>query len=82
MSVAIDPVCGMEVPIGPDALTSTVDPRRLANAGQPGRHRGVAETWADGAPAERFWFCGRGCLLDFGDEPERYLDAAFAPSGM
>ena len=21
-----------------------------------------------------YYFCGRGCKLDFGDEPERYVD--------
>ena len=45
-----------------------------------GRHRGVPE--ADDPGLERFWFCGRGCLLDFGDEPARYLDAGYRPSGM
>ena len=26
-----------------------------------------------------FGFCGRGCLLEFGDDPEKYLDPAFKP---
>jgi YHS domain-containing protein len=25
-------------------------------------------------------FCGKGCLLDFQDEPAKYLDAAYQPS--
>ncbi len=27
-----------------------------------------------------FFFCGRGCKLDFDEDPERYLDPAYAPS--
>jgi YHS domain-containing protein len=25
-------------------------------------------------------FCGKGCLLEFGDDPEKYLAADYAPS--
>jgi len=27
-----------------------------------------------------YWFCGKGCLLDFQDDPETYLPATSAPS--
>jgi Cu+-exporting ATPase len=27
-----------------------------------------------------YWFCGRGCLLEFRDDPERYLDPDYQPS--
>lgn len=27
-----------------------------------------------------YFFCGRGCKLDFDEDPERYLDPAYAPS--
>jgi YHS domain-containing protein len=27
-----------------------------------------------------YWFCGKGCLLDFKDDPEAYLDADRVPS--
>ena len=27
-----------------------------------------------------YWFCGKGCLLDFRDDPETYLSADTAPS--
>jgi YHS domain-containing protein len=27
-----------------------------------------------------YWFCGRGCLLEFRDHPEKYLDPAYRPS--
>jgi YHS domain-containing protein len=25
-------------------------------------------------------FCGKGCLLDFKDDPQRYVDPAYQPS--
>jgi len=27
-----------------------------------------------------FFFCGKGCKLEFGDDPETYLDPAYVPS--
>ncbi len=27
-----------------------------------------------------YWFCGRGCLLDFKDDPDAYLSADQQPS--
>ena len=27
-----------------------------------------------------YWFCGKGCLLDFQDDPEKYLDPEYTPS--
>jgi YHS domain-containing protein len=27
-----------------------------------------------------YGFCGKGCLLDFGDDPERFLDPAYTPA--
>lgn len=27
-----------------------------------------------------YYFCAKGCYLDFGDDPERYLDASYVPS--
>ena len=29
-----------------------------------------------------YWFCGKGCLLEFKDDPEKYLDPAYEPEGM
>lgn len=29
-----------------------------------------------------YYFCGRGCKLDFEDEPARYLDPNYQPTGM
>jgi YHS domain-containing protein len=27
-----------------------------------------------------YYFCGRGCKLEFDEDPERFLDPAFVPS--
>ena len=27
-----------------------------------------------------YYFCGKGCYLDFGEDPERYLDPSYIPS--
>ena len=27
-----------------------------------------------------YYFCGKGCYLEFGDDPERYLDPGYVPS--
>jgi YHS domain-containing protein len=27
-----------------------------------------------------YWFCGKGCLLDFQDDPDKYLDEGYKPS--
>ncbi len=31
---------------------------------------------------ETYWFCGKGCLLEFKDDPAVYLDPAYEPQGM
>ncbi len=31
---------------------------------------------------ETYYFCGRGCLLDFRDEPERFLASGYEPRMM
>ena len=28
----------------------------------------------------RYWFCGKGCLLEFRDDPETYLSSDHVPS--
>jgi Cu+-exporting ATPase len=28
----------------------------------------------------RYYFCSRGCKLDFEEEPEKYLDPSYKPS--
>ncbi len=32
--------------------------------------------------AGTFWFCGKGCLLEFKDDPQTYLDPAYVPQEM
>jgi P-type Cu+ transporter len=27
-----------------------------------------------------YWFCGKGCLLEFKDDPDTYLDPEYTPS--
>jgi YHS domain-containing protein len=29
-----------------------------------------------------YWFCGKGCMLEFRDDPKSYLDAEHRPTGM
>jgi Cu+-exporting ATPase len=29
-----------------------------------------------------YWFCGKGCLLEFRDDPQKYLDPRHVPHGM
>ena len=29
-----------------------------------------------------YYFCSRGCMLDFQDEPEKFLDPSFEAQGM
>ncbi len=31
---------------------------------------------------QTYWFCGRGCLLEFKDDPDKYLDPNYVPQGM
>lgn len=29
---------------------------------------------------QTYWFCGKGCLLEFRDDPKTYLDPNYQPS--
>ena len=29
-----------------------------------------------------YYFCGKGCMLEFQDDPEKYLDPDYTPQGM
>ena len=79
-SVEVSQALGSEVEVRDDALTTVVAIPGLAIATQPGRRVGVPDSSVVGG--ERFWFCGRGCLLDFQDDPSQFLDAGYQPSGM
>ena len=47
----------------------TVDPTAARERGLTSEHAGVT-----------YYFCGRGCLLDFGDDPDTYLSPDHVPS--
>lgn len=47
----------------------SVEPARAEANGLVAEHAGVT-----------YYFCGRGCLLDFRDDPEHYLDPGYTPS--
>ncbi len=47
----------------------TVDPATARNAGLVIDHDG-----------QTYHFCGKGCFLEFRDDPDRYLDPGYVPS--
>ena len=47
----------------------TVDPASARQKGLAHEHGG-----------REFLFCGKGCLLEFRDDPSRFLDPAYQPS--
>ena len=47
----------------------TVDPSQAREKGLTLVHEGT-----------EYAFCGKGCLLEFRDEPSKYLDPAYSPS--
>jgi Cu+-exporting ATPase len=47
----------------------SVEPNEATARGLLDEHEGVT-----------YYFCGRGCLLDFRDDPEKYLDPGYQPS--
>jgi P-type Cu+ transporter len=47
----------------------SVDPEKARPAGLVAEHDG-----------QTYYFCGKGCLLDFRDNPERFLDPSHVPS--
>jgi YHS domain-containing protein len=47
----------------------TVDPGEAGAKGLTLMHEGT-----------EYAFCGKGCLLEFRDEPAKYLDAGYTPS--
>ena len=58
------------IPPTEDAVCGmTVDPAQARDQGLTLTHEGT-----------EYAFCGKGCLLEFRDEPETYLDPAYSPS--
>jgi xanthine dehydrogenase accessory factor len=47
----------------------TVDPETARAAGLSAEHDGLT-----------YYFCGKGCLLEFRDDPATYLDPNYVPS--
>jgi P-type Cu+ transporter len=47
----------------------TVDPEQAESKGLSAEHDGTT-----------YYFCGRGCMLDFQEDPERYLAPDYRPS--
>jgi YHS domain-containing protein len=45
-----------------------VNPEVASAAGLTAEHEGST-----------YYFCGRGCMLDFGDEPRRFFDPDYVP---
>ena len=37
-------------------------------------------TWMADHKGETYYFCGKGCKLEFGDDPEQYLASDHRPS--
>lgn len=46
-----------------------IDPKKAAAAGLTTEHEG-----------KTYYFCGRGCKLEFADDPAHYLDPSYQPS--
>ena len=47
----------------------SVDPTAAVGKGLHRQHEGTD-----------YYFCGKGCYLEFGDDPKRYLDPSYVPS--
>ena len=41
-----------------------------------------AAQWTAEHGGRTYYFCSRGCMLDFKDDPDKYLDPAYKPQGM
>jgi len=38
--------------------------------------------WTAEHDGQTYYFCAKGCMLEFKDDPEHYLDPAYRPEGM
>ena len=38
--------------------------------------------WTAEHEGETYYFCSKGCMLDFKDDPQQYLDSSYTPAGM
>ncbi len=65
---------GHHAPLGDDAAYDPVCGMTVDKVGAAAREL-VAEH-----EGMTYYFCGRGCKLEFGDDPGRFLDPSYAPS--
>jgi len=38
--------------------------------------------WTAEHDGKSYYFCSKGCMLDFKDDPEKYLDPGYVPGDM
>ena len=38
--------------------------------------------WTAEQDGQTYYFCGKGCMLEFKDDPAKYLDPDYQPDGM
>lgn len=38
--------------------------------------------WTLERDGQTYYFCSKGCMLEFRDDPEKYLDPSYTPSDM
>lgn len=38
--------------------------------------------WTAEREGQTYYFCSKGCMLEFKDDPEKYLDPGYTPEGM
>ena len=38
--------------------------------------------WTTERAGETYYFCSKGCMLEFRDDPDKYLDPGYTPEGM
>ena len=60
-----------------EPTASTTDPVcGMTVAPETARDKGLHSSYHD----RDFYFCGKGCKLEFDEDPERYLDPSYVPS--
>ena len=42
----------------------------------------AAARWTYEHEGITYYFCGKGCMLEFRDDPAKYLDPGYTPQGM
>jgi YHS domain-containing protein len=61
----------------PDSSTTAIDPVcGMTVEPSAAREKALRSRYHD----TDYFFCGKGCKLDFDEDPERFLDPAYVPS--